>query len=100
MVLAKLLHVSEASWKPELWYEVSAINPDPPLDCLTFNTDTLSSSGHPSSAKSSHFGETLRNLPLIRLMPTEAYEFCPMIDLISEFAANVPKLKIPHCFGV
>jgi len=41
----------------------------------------------------SHFGETLRNLSLIRLVPTEAYGLCPMIDLISEFAANVSKLK-------
>jgi len=41
----------------------------------------------------SHFGETLRNLSLIRLVPTEAYGLCPMIDLISEFAANVRKLR-------
>lgn len=41
----------------------------------------------------SHFGETLRNLSLIRLVPTEAYGLLPMIDLISEFAASVSKLK-------
>jgi hypothetical protein len=41
----------------------------------------------------SHFGETLTNLALIRLVPTEPDGLCPMIDLISEFAANVPKLK-------
>ena len=38
----------------------------------------------------SHFGETLKNLSLIRPVPTQAYR---MIDLISEFAANVPKLR-------
>jgi len=41
----------------------------------------------------SHFGETLTNLALVRLAPTQAFRLCPMIDLISEFAANVPKLK-------
>ena len=41
----------------------------------------------------SHFGETLVNLSLVRLVPTQAYRLCPMIDLISEFAPNVPKLK-------
>ena len=41
----------------------------------------------------SHFGETLTNLSLIRLVPTEGYGLCPMIDLISEFAANASKLK-------
>ena len=41
----------------------------------------------------SHFGETLRNLSLVRLVPTQAHKLCPTIDLISEFAANVPKLK-------
>jgi hypothetical protein len=41
----------------------------------------------------SHFGETLTNLCLVRLVPTQAYGLCPMIDLISEFAANVPKLR-------
>jgi hypothetical protein len=41
----------------------------------------------------SHFGETLTNLSLVRLVPTRAYGLCPMIDLISEFAANLPKLK-------
>ena len=41
----------------------------------------------------SHVGETLTNLCLIRLVPTEAHGLCPMIDLVSEFAANVPKLK-------
>ena len=41
----------------------------------------------------SHFGETLRNLSLVRLVPTQARRLCPTIDLISEFAANVPKLK-------
>lgn len=38
----------------------------------------------------SHFGETLTNLSLVRLVPTRAH---PMVDLVSEFAANVPKLK-------
>ena len=41
----------------------------------------------------SHFGETLRNLSLVRLVPPQAHRLCPTIDLISEFAANVPKLK-------
>jgi len=41
----------------------------------------------------SHFGETLTNLSLVRLVPTQAYGVSPMIDLISEFAANVPKLR-------
>lgn len=41
----------------------------------------------------SHFGETLRNLSLVRLVPTQSYKLCPMIDLVSEFAADVPKLK-------
>lgn len=41
----------------------------------------------------SHFGETLRNLSLVRLVPPQAHKLCPTIDLISEFAANVPKLK-------
>ena len=41
----------------------------------------------------SHFGETLRNLCLTRLVPTEARGLCPMIDLISEFAANVHRLR-------
>jgi len=41
----------------------------------------------------SHFGETLTNLSLVRLVPTQSYGVCPMIDLISEFAANVPKLR-------
>lgn len=41
----------------------------------------------------SHFGETLTNLSLKRLAPTEEYGLHPMIDLISEFAAKVPKLK-------
>lgn len=41
----------------------------------------------------SHFGDTLANLSLVRLVPAQAYRLCPMIDLISEFAANVPKLR-------
>ena len=41
----------------------------------------------------SRFGETLTNLRLVRLAPAQAHGLCPMIDLISEFAANVPKLK-------
>ena len=41
----------------------------------------------------SHFGETITNLSLIRPVPTQAYRLCPMIDLISEFAANALKLK-------
>lgn len=41
----------------------------------------------------SHLGETLTNLSLVRLVPTQPYRLCPMIDLISEFAANVPKLR-------
>ena len=41
----------------------------------------------------SHFGKTLTNLSLVRLMQTQAHKLCPMIDLISEFAANVPKLR-------
>lgn len=41
----------------------------------------------------SHFGDTLINLSLVRLVPTQAHRLCPTIDLISEFAANVPKLK-------
>jgi len=41
----------------------------------------------------SHFGETLINLSLVRLVPTQSYGVCPMIDLVSEFAANVPKLR-------
>ena len=41
----------------------------------------------------SHFGETLRNLSFVRLVPTQAHKLSPAIDLISEFAANVPKLK-------
>ena len=41
----------------------------------------------------SHFGETLRNLCLTRLVPTEAHGLCPMIDLVSEFAAHVYRLR-------
>lgn len=41
----------------------------------------------------SHFGETLTNLSLVRLVPTQEYRLCPMIDLISEFAGNVPRLR-------
>jgi hypothetical protein len=41
----------------------------------------------------SHFGETLKNLSLVRLVPTQAHRLRPTIDLISEFAPNVPNLK-------
>jgi len=41
----------------------------------------------------SHFGETLTNLALVRDVPTQACRLCPMIDLVSEFAVNVPKLR-------
>ena len=41
----------------------------------------------------SHFGETLQNLSLVRLAPTQVHRLCPMIDLVSEFAADVPRLK-------
>ncbi|KAF9777411.1 hypothetical protein BJ322DRAFT_1096740 [Thelephora terrestris] len=41
----------------------------------------------------SHFGGTLQNLSLVRLAPTQVHRLCPMIDLISEFAADVPKLR-------
>jgi len=35
IVLTKLLHVSGTSWQPGLWYEVPALDFDPPLDFLT-----------------------------------------------------------------
>ena len=41
----------------------------------------------------SHFGETLTNLSLQRLAPTKEYGLHPMIDLVSDFAVSVPKLR-------